>query len=186
MAGALQNAGDAGPEVNHGAALLEKRAVFRIQDGAPASRQYDIVPSGKLANDFRLSLTKAIFAIDFKNEGDGCARACFDFVILIDEALIEFLGKGAADGGLARPHQAHQKNVMRYGHKIMPDPHAADLVMLSSHYLTTTLSFMTLGDSKINKTNKTLVRAVFLKRFPTTGISPKSGTLVTVSRSCWI
>ncbi|EEF27202.1 conserved hypothetical protein [Ricinus communis] len=104
--GALQDAVDAGAQVDHRAARLQQRAAVGVEDGAAAGGQHQAVLAAQLADDVGLAAAEAGLAFDFKDPRDRGAGARLDFVIGINKLQSQLAGQDAADGGFSCPHQA--------------------------------------------------------------------------------
>ena len=91
---------------------LELRAAVGIEHGAAAGGQHDAALRGEVADDVRFAPAEARLAFDFEDPRDRGAGAGFDLMVGIDEALAQLARKQPADGGLARPHQADEDDVV--------------------------------------------------------------------------
>jgi len=117
VAGALQNAADARAQVDHRTARLEIGATLGIENRAAAGRKDDVVLRRQVADDLSFALAKTLFPLDFKDQGNGRAGTRFDFMIGINETLVQPLCQRAADRCFAGAHQADQKNIATH---VMP------------------------------------------------------------------
>jgi hypothetical protein len=111
MARALQQAVDARTQIDNGATRFQMRAAFCVQYGTATCCQDDILLRRQVTNDFCFTLAKTRLAFDFKNQRNGCAGTGFDFMIGIDEPLIQSFRQSPTDRRFAGPHQADQKNI---------------------------------------------------------------------------
>ncbi len=76
-------------QINHDAAVLQRRAVFRPKHGAAAGCQHDVVALRELLEMTLASrVAKAGFALELEDHRNARARARFDFMVRIEERAI--------------------------------------------------------------------------------------------------
>ncbi len=85
-------------------------AVLRVQHGASAGSEHQIVVLGKLVDHLGLALAESVLALEFEDGGYIHAGAALDFVITVLEFITQGRCQLAADSGLARAHGPDQKN----------------------------------------------------------------------------
>ena len=101
MAGALQDAGNGCPQIDHGATPFQEGAALRVHDGATTGGQHQTLFRRQVANDIGLTLAKTGLAFDFENQRNSRASARFDFMVSIDKALVQLFSQCAPYRGFA-------------------------------------------------------------------------------------
>lgn len=104
MSGTLEKHVRRSMQVNHSTGLAEAIAIFRFEHGATTGGKYQVAAAGKLLKNLCFSSSEAILALDFEDGRDSNSGTRFNFMVAIQKAALESLGKLAADRRLARSH----------------------------------------------------------------------------------
>ena len=99
-------------EVDHEAPRGQRLAVFRSHDHATAGGEHNMVHEGHLLNHLLFAVAKAGLALDIKYPGDIGAGAAFNFSVSVGKRQTKVARKVLANGALAGPHGADQKNAL--------------------------------------------------------------------------
>ena len=94
----------------------QRLPVFRTHHHATARRQHHIIPECHLFDDLLLPVTKALLPLHIKDPGNVGTCALLDLGIGIGKLQLQVLGQVFANGRLAGPHGADQKNPVESGH----------------------------------------------------------------------
>lgn len=107
---------DWGLQINHDPATFQRISIHLRENGSATCRHNYIVALGQLIDNCRLAAPESFFALDFENERNTGARPPLDFMIGIDEFLMQQLGQMAPNRGFAGTHGANKKNPANVTH----------------------------------------------------------------------
>ena len=105
VTGAVQDAADAGAQIDDRATRLQESAALRAEDRPAAGGHDDAAIGGQVANDFLLATTKALFALDLENQWNRGAGTGLNLVIGVKKGAIKSFRQRATDRCLTRTHQ---------------------------------------------------------------------------------
>jgi hypothetical protein len=91
-------------------AFVKTSSIRRSQDRATTGRQYARRPERQLVNHRCFQITETAFAFAIKVLPDRASKSLLDHMIRVKKRNSKPATQLAADGGLARPWQTHQRN----------------------------------------------------------------------------
>jgi hypothetical protein len=97
-------------QVDDEAALGSSAAVLLAHHHAAAGGQHRVIELRHLVDDLLLAVAEALLALDVEDPGDIGAGARSISVVAVGEAELQGAREELADGGLAGPHGADEKD----------------------------------------------------------------------------
>ena len=164
-------------QINHQAGFAQAPSVLRVQHHAAAGGQHQPRFSRQFLQHPGLAAAKARLALDLENQRNARPGARLDFMVAVDEALLQAPRQVPADRGLARANHAHEIDVVAGFHAVIlsggnrsrkkegPASRPRDALPGAQRRLRDSL--MIFGVMKTSSSVLLSFRSLFLKRKPT-------------------
>ena len=126
VAGAVPQIVDGRAQVHDGAARVQQPAVLLVEHRPAPGGEHDLLQRGQLLDHGRLARAESRLALQLEDHRDLHPGAAFDHLVRVVERLAQVAREHLPDGGLARPHHAHQEDVLGHRAALRRAVHDAD------------------------------------------------------------